>query len=251
MTTPQAHLLHAMPNFRDLGGLPAGPGRVLRRHLLYRAPVPRDLPADDMARLKAMHPGVIIDLRGVAEAAERPQELPEGLAIRRAPHPVEPRTREYAAEIAAGAPLTHAHAHDAMTRSYRGYVEDFGDTFASAVRTALESAADGRPAIFHCTAGKDRTGLTAALILSLVGTPKARIIENYMATNKLWKPDPQLRGHVDEAARSALFTVHPDYMDSAFEALDRLHGGPKAFAEAALGGAERASHIIAAITEPA
>ena len=249
--TPEAHLLHAMPNFRDLGGLPAAGGRALRRGLLFRAPVPRALPAADMARLKALKPTVIIDLRGETEAAERPSELPEGVAIRRAPHPVEPRTRMFLEEILGGAPLTHQAAHEAMVRSYRGYVEDLGATFASALRVALGAAARGDAAIFHCTAGKDRTGLTAALILSLIGTPKPRILDDYLATNALWKPDPQLRGHVDEAARSAMFSVHPEYLESAFDALDRVHGGAYAFAVDALGGEGEAKKIVAAITEPA
>ena len=250
MTTPEAHLLRAMPNFRDLGGIPTGPGRAVRRGLLYRAPVPRDLPEDDAARLKALRPAVIIDLRGEAEAAERPSQMPEGLSVRAAPHPVEPRTRAFVEEIMQGEPLAHHHAHAAMVRSYRGYIEDMGDIFASAVRTALTAAADGHPVIFHCTAGKDRTGTTAAIILSLMGAPKARIVEDYLATNGLWKPDPRLRGNVDEAARSALFSVHQDYLDAAFEALDRLHGGAKAFAEAALGGPQNAAKIVATLTEP-
>ncbi|MFT6772518.1 MAG: protein-tyrosine phosphatase [Paracoccaceae bacterium] len=250
MTAP-APLLPGMPNFRDLGGAPAGPGRRVRRGLLYRAPAPRALDAGDMARLAALRPAVIIDLRGRAEAAERPSELPGGLAIRRAPHPVEPRTRAFIEELAGSGPLLPAHAHEAMVRSYRGYVHDFGDTFAGAVRTAITAATAGEAVIFHCTAGKDRTGLTAALILSLLGAPRGHIFDDYLRTNDLWRPDPELSGHVDEAARSAMFSVHGSYLEEALGALDALHGGPAAFAAAALGGDAAAARAIDALTEPA
>jgi protein-tyrosine phosphatase len=244
-------LLPGMPNFRDLGGAPAGPGRQVRRGLLFRAPAPRDLATGDMARLAALRPAVIIDLRGRLEAAERPSELPDALTIRRAPHPVEPRTRAFMVELIGDGPITPAHAHDAMVRSYRGYVHDFGDTFAGAVRTAVEAAINGEAVIFHCTAGKDRTGLTAALLLSLLGAPRDHIFADYLRTNDLWRPDPQLSGYVDEAARSAMFSVHPEYLEEALGALDAHHGGPAAFAAKALGGDAAATRAIAALTEPA
>lgn len=244
-------LLPSLPNFRDLGGIPGAEGRALRRGLLFRGPVPRDLPPEDLARLEALRPGVIIDLRGVAEAAERPSELPPALPIRRAPQPIEPRTRIHLARVRGDAPVTHDHAHEAMVRSYRSFVEDTPDLFAAAVREALGAAAEGVPAIFHCTAGKDRTGLTAALILALTGASMAAITADYLATNGLWQPDPTLRGHVDEAARSAMFSVHADYLLAAFEALDRLHGGAADFATDALGGGAEAARVLAAVTEAA
>lgn len=248
--TATAPLLPGMPNFRDLGGAPAGPGRRVRRGLLFRAPAPRALPPEDMARLETLRPAVIIDLRGKLEAAERPSELPASLPIRRAPHPVEPRTRAFMVELVGSGPITPAHAHEAMVRSYRGYVDDFGDVFASAVRTAAEAAINGEAVIFHCTAGKDRTGLTAALLLSLLGAPRDHIFADYLRTNDLWRPDPQLSGHVDEAARSAMFSVHPEYLEEALGVLEARHGGPAAFATKALGGDAAAARAIEALTEP-
>jgi protein-tyrosine phosphatase len=248
--TATAPLLPGMPNFRDLGGAPAGPGRQVRRGLMFRAPAPRAMPPEDMARLEALRPAVLIDLRGKLEAADRPSEMPESLAVRRAPHPVEPRTRAFMEELVGSGPMTPAHAHEAMVRSYRGYVEDFGDVFAGALRTAIEAAMDGDAVIFHCTAGKDRTGLTAALALSLLGAPREHIFTDYLRTNDLWRPDPQLSNYVDEAARSAMFSVHPEYLEESFAALNTHHGGPAAFAAKALGGDAAAARAIAALTEP-
>lgn len=248
--TATAPLLPGMPNFRDLGGAPAGPGRRVRRGLLFRAPAPRAMAAEDMARLEALRPAVIIDLRGRMEAAERPSEMPAALPVRRAPHPVEPRTRAFMEELVGDGPILPEHAHEAMVRSYRGYVHDFGDVFSGAVRTAVEAAIDGDAVIFHCTAGKDRTGLTAALVLSLLGAPRDHIFADYLRTNDLWRPDPQLSGYVDEAARSAMFSVHPEYLEEALAALDAHHGGPAAFAAAALGGETAAARAVKTLTEP-
>ena len=75
-------------------------------------------------------------------------------------------------------------ARDYMTEAYRCYVRDH----AAAYRGLMQQLADpaNHPLVFHCAAGKDRTGFGAALILMTLGVPEETIFEDYLATNTYW-----------------------------------------------------------------
>jgi protein-tyrosine phosphatase len=124
-----------------------------------------------------------------------------------------------------------------MTETYRDFVRANADVFARFL--ALLPEVEGEPLLFHCTAGKDRTGFAAALILHALGAEPDTIAEDYLATNALWRPDPELAAMIPEIAHAAIYRVAPEYLEAALEQLDREHGGPHAFADKAMGGEAR------------
>ena len=170
--------LASADNFRDVTGPDAAyagsDGRPLRRGQLYRSNE-LQLSHGDAQTLSALGIGAVYDLRTAHEVEAHPDaEVPGAvwthLEVRGIP-------MEAVSDLA-----DRATAHDVMQRVYRGFVEIPGarDAFAALLRAVAD---DERPALFHCTAGKDRTGWAAALLLHLAGVDDATILEDYLLTN--------------------------------------------------------------------
>ena len=170
--------LASADNFRDVSGPDAAyagaDGSTLRRGVAYRSNelLLTDADAESLGRLGV---GAIYDLRTGHEVEAHPDaEVPGArwthLEVRGIP-------MEAVSDLA-----DRASAHEVMLRVYRGFVEISGarDAFAALFRAIGE---DERPALFHCTAGKDRTGWAAALLLHLAGVDDATILEDYLLTN--------------------------------------------------------------------
>ena len=120
-----------------------------------------------------------------------------------------------------------------MIDGYRAYVSAHAGVYARFLRLLAESDA---PVVFHCSAGKDRTGFGAALLLAALGVPKAGIEADFLRTNDDWQPPADIGERVPESYRRALLGVEIAYLDAAFEVLDREHGGAIQFARDVLGG---------------
>jgi protein-tyrosine phosphatase len=166
-------LLEGTPNFRDVGGLPTVDGRVTRRGVLFRSSALEELSARDVRHLlDEIGLRTVIDLRSAddRETAEPLRDTP----IRYINLPV---TR--------GAPTTSlerpldAEGRADMARIYGMYLETSAPSFAEIVSVLTSGAT---PAVFHCAAGKDRTGVVAAVVLSAVGVTRDAVIADYMET---------------------------------------------------------------------
>jgi len=206
-----------------------------------RAPALTDLDPDEVSRLVAIDPAAIIDFRGESETGEQVAGLPAALAARRVSLPIEPRATERFRELVADGATPATTLIDVMIETYRDFVRINANAYARFLR--LASAVDGQPLLFHCTAGKDRTGLAAALILTALGAQRRDVMRDYLATADLWQPDDRLRARIPAAAHAAVFGVAETYLDAAFDELDRRAGGAAAFIRDALGG-EAAHHAF-------
>jgi protein-tyrosine phosphatase len=79
--------------------------------------------------------------------------------------------------------------------------------------------------VFHCTAGKDRTGFAAALVLHALGVPRAVVMQDYLLTNALYQPPPLLaRTDTPAEALAVLWRVQAGFLEAAFDALEADHG---------------------------
>ena len=231
---PALPLLPTRPNLRCLGGLETAGGARVRRLRFLRAPALTDLTQEEAAWLVQLDPAVVIDFRGEHEVQQSVVAWPEQLAGRRLTLPIvsqaEPRFR---AALADGVP-TPAVFNAIMADIYRDFVRVHGATFVAFLQAV--AAAGERPVLFHCTAGKDRTGLAAALILTALGVPRAAVVRDYLATADLWRPDERLLAQIPAAAHGAVFGVESAYLDAAFAELERGPGGVQGFVRDALGG---------------
>jgi protein-tyrosine phosphatase len=160
-------------NFRDLGGLPTRDGGTTRFGVMFRSDALHHLQPTDVERLLELGVQTVIDLRSSVELERTGRGPLEATPI--------------------GwlhAPLSHGGNGEALPPALaegdlgRHYVESLPERTETLSQVITHLArADHLPAVFHCTAGKDRTGMVAALVLSLVGVDDAVIIEDYTLTD--------------------------------------------------------------------
>ncbi|WP_336217063.1 tyrosine-protein phosphatase [Nonomuraea sp. LPB2021202275-12-8] len=160
-------------NFRDVGGYATKDGRTVRWQRLYRADSLGWLTGQDLDTFRALRVKTVIDLRHPMEV-EKAGRVPEehGLAYRNLP--IEGRRWNLATYDG-----TQGVARFLADR-YLEVTEDGVANLRTAVTTIAQ--ADSAPVVVHCAAGKDRTGLLTAMILSLVGVPDDDIVADYALT---------------------------------------------------------------------
>jgi protein-tyrosine phosphatase len=92
-----------------------------------------------------------------------------------------------------------------------------------------------RPLLFHCSAGKDRTGLGAALILTALGVSREDILTDYVATDRFWRRDHPLPDEAPQEAKDAILDTHPALLAAALEAAVAPFGSAAGLLEDGLG----------------
>ena len=151
---PQRHIpLHGCSNFRDLGGYTGHQGQRLRWGQVYRSDHLADLSAADLAQLDALGVARAVDFRGAQERAQHGYDWPQ---LQQHSLVIEPTLVHEAMQLLkAGGRLSVADTVALLQATYRGLVVESAPVFARWFALLLE---DERPLVFHCTAGKDRTG---------------------------------------------------------------------------------------------
>ncbi len=226
---PAVVQLTGASNVRDLGGWPASGGRV-RRGVVFRGATLSGLTSDDRGRLAALGLRTICDLRGIAERADAPSRLP---AVTVHSLPVEPRVGANLRDILATREATGEDTLSLMHKAYIAYALDWAHRYRALFALLLDRQA--APLLFHCSAGKDRTGFGAALILTALGVPRELIMEDYLASNRLWRGDAGIDADLPPHVAAGLLTVRTELLDSAFAAIDEAHGSFDRYAEVQLG----------------
>ncbi len=219
-------------NFRDFGGYRAADGGTVRRGLVFRSAHLGGLTDADRAALGKLGVRTIVDLRGVNEAAETPHQI-EGLACKVVGAHIEPQLGEQLRAGVENGTLTPFFVMELLTDHYRDYPRRCAPGF----RTLFTTLSDGahRPLVFHCTAGKDRTGFASALLLTLLGVPWDDVMEDYLRTNELWTGHVGRYPELDLDTRAAIVEARRPYLEAAFAAVRDDYGSAETFAEKALG----------------
>jgi protein-tyrosine phosphatase len=241
--------LTGAPNARDLGGVSAADGRTIRSGLVFRAPALGRLTDPDVAALARLGLIDLLDLRHGSEIEMAPPDrLPAGPQVAHIPifdpaHPVFTYVsavllghdlNRYAALAAEGTPA-------AMLAIYRWFVRDPAarNGFGTALRRI--AAASG-PLLYHCSAGKDRTGWLTALLLGALGVDRPAIVEDYLLTNEVTAADVDkvidllnARKGVPPDVLRPVLDAAPEYLDAAFAQVDAEFGGLDRYLRAGLG----------------
>jgi protein-tyrosine phosphatase len=227
----------SLPNLRDVGGLPTRDGARVRTGLLYRSTDLSRLEGDDAEAFAGLGIRTVYDLRTESERATQPDRLPPGTAL-------------VVADVLADAPeATPAQIMDALNDpkqaaaafgdgrgaamfvgKYREFVR-LGSARAAYRRLFADVAtAEHRPALFHCTTGKDRTGWAAAALLLLLGVAEDVVMEDYLASTPLvtlmFQPFVdrfEARGG-DPDLLLPLIGVQPAYLQAALDEMRAAYG---------------------------
>lgn len=208
-------------NFRDLGGYVAADGQRVRWRRLFRSDHLAALTSEDTVLLAQLQVARAVDFRGREERAAQPYALP---GVRYQSVPIEPTVvRRYRELAARGERLDEAHARQLMLDTYLGFVADDAPQMTEFFAQLL---GDDAPLVFHCTAGKDRTGLAAALLLLALGVPREVVMQDYLLTNRLYRrPPPPADDATTRAVHEVVWGVRAEYLQTALDAMEREHGG--------------------------
>ena len=177
----QRHLdLDGPSNFRDLGGLPVTGGGSTRFGRVYRADRLCTLSDADLRRLEDAGIGHVFDLRSETEASDFPDRLPAGASYIRLPMTSDDtfQARTIYERIVEGEIKSYSEAE--MVTGYVRILQNFGPSFARIVRKVALSD----PVLIHCTAGKDRTGVAAMLLLDLAGVAAEHVVADYALSSR-------------------------------------------------------------------
>ena len=231
-------------NIRDLGGI-AVEGGVVRDRLLLRGGSLFACTPRDMSLLRDEHGlSLIVDLRTPTERSQKPDKTIAGVDNVHIPL-FEEATVGITREQVRGLKSDLAQLIPSMDVLYQRMVsDDCRGNVALAVRTILEAAASGRTVLFHCTEGKDRTGLMAALLLSTLGASREDILDDYLFTNTVnerkanryyWLVRVLRRDEAVAEKLRSVYSASADYLDAAFDAMNEDWGGVMPFMEQGLG----------------
>lgn len=236
-----------LKNYRDLGGIQTSDGRFTRPHMLIRGTTLFDPTVLGIKILKDKYKlKTIIDLRTQKELLEKPDILIDGVEIVHMP---------VITEAVAGI------SHEKKVRSMKTLVlmprmEDLyvnmvtGESLENVVkilRFILTLPSQKFAVIFHCTAGKDRTGVIAALLLSFLGVDRETIIRDYLLTNRhvkfkanmayigllLTRGNPKLAHKIKH-----YFMAEPDFIKASLNRLEKDFGSLEEFFRQKLGFSE-------------
>jgi protein-tyrosine phosphatase len=222
--------LQGASNFRDLGGYPGRDGRRLRWRRLFRSDHLGGLTAADKAQLVELGLAHAFDFRGHDERAALGYELP---GLRQHSLAIEPTVVQRLQDLlAAGESLTAERTAELMADLYRSLVNDQAHRYAELFDHLLQADA---PLVFHCTAGKDRTGLAAALILLALGVPRELVEQDYLVTNRVFKHPAATQHTLSADVLAVLWQVQPRFLQAALQAVDDGHGGLQRYLHQRLG----------------
>jgi protein-tyrosine phosphatase len=174
----------AIGNFRDVGGMPTRSRATVRRGVVFRSGTLTDATDADLRRLGGLSIRTVVDLREEEVQQEHPDRLPEGQSVRVLCLPMmNPEIGRFSEQWAI---LMDGRRPDVDSRTlardvYASFFRDFrGHVLELLAAAALE---ENLPLLVHCAAGKDRTGLMVALLLSQLGVAYEHILQDYLLTN--------------------------------------------------------------------
>lgn len=230
-------------NFRDLGGYRTSDGKQVKKGMLYRSENLASLTDRDYEQLAALQIKVLCDFRGADEKKRQPTKW-RGSMIEEFPQPIEAQSGSspLMAKLMSGAPPAELKA--VMTSLYGDFATKNVPQYARLMRRIADG---GVPVLYHCTAGKDRTGVFTAMLLATLGVPRATVMEDYLQTNQyvmtpeaIERMSASMRGMgmnapADATALRPVLGVEREYLEAVFAKIDQEYGSFDQFREKALG----------------
>jgi protein-tyrosine phosphatase len=236
--------LEGAHNFRDLGGYETVDGKRVKWGVLYRSDALGDLTDDDVATLSRLGLKRVVDFRSKSEREREPDRLPEnpGPYVAWTPIQGDALDPKDIQEMIFSGDTTEAEMSQLLVVANESFITQFGNVYSDFLRNL--SLGENLPALFHCTAGKDRAGFGAALALMAVGVPRETIMEDYLKTNAYTAEHTESRLRLirwvslfraDADTIRPLFEARPEYLQAAFDTIDAKYGSTEVYLRDGLG----------------
>lgn len=241
--------LQGTPNFRDIGGYETVDGSFVRWGLVYRTGVLTYLTPSDFTYLRQLGVRVVCDFRTHQENEQAPEKWVPGSAATMIPVPI--GSEDGKSGIASFQKFAQSHPtvtqfKQMMERIYSTFVFQFSPEYA---RVFSQLKQDHLPIVYHCTAGKDRTGVFTALLLRVLGVPMQTVLKDYELTNRYFmsrtdNTDTSQRARAQAEKmmkmltpeeRQVLMAADPAYLKATFAAIDKRYGSFDNYRRQALG----------------
>jgi len=230
---PRVVPLQGCSNLRDLGGYRATDGRRVRMGQVFRSASLAHLTEADLALFGTLGIRTVCDLRGVRESGLAPTRLPNGPAPDVLPLPIEPRVGASLRDLLRREEATGEDTYALLQTAYLAYAGEHLTRYRALFALLLESGR--RPLLFHCSAGKDRTGFGAALLLTALGVPRKTVVADYLATNRIWRREHSLPPGTPDAVRDTLLAAHRPLLEGALADAAGHYGSEELLLEEGLG----------------
>jgi protein-tyrosine phosphatase len=222
-------------NFRDFGGYTTSDGSTVKKGKLFRCGMLTGIGKVGRDDFAALDIGVICDLRRGDEVAGAPTPTDAPFDVR-VHIPIAPGSSVDLRESFSNPDMNTQHRIDYMREITCEIARDHVVEYKLLVEHLLNT---DNGFLLHCTAGKDRTGFGAALILSALGVPEEHVFDDYLLTNSAtelfaaMKPRFQENygGNVTEADMQAVAGVQRDYLEAAIETIHQHFGSMQGYLE--------------------
>ncbi|MDR3188819.1 MAG: tyrosine-protein phosphatase, partial [Prevotellaceae bacterium] len=226
----RAGILEEAPNFRDLGGYASANGRQTIWGKIFRSQTLASLNEHDVEKLKELGIKTVIDFRDDDEVQHTPSRLPESVKIIRLPigvgknNSAKNDSTQQIMQLAMSGQLDSLQCVRFMEDANRRLVTEFAPQYKAFFNVLMQP--ESYPIVFHCTAGKDRTGFAAAMLLSALDVSWDTVMADYLLTNRYRDLKPQaLWAKIPKEALPAIRQmrgVQPSYLNAAkAEIIDR------------------------------
>jgi protein-tyrosine phosphatase len=236
--------LEGAQNFRDVGGYQTEDGRRVRWGLFYRSDDLSALTDADLAQLHGLGLKLVCDFRSPEEKAEEPDRLPAERTPELVELPIFDESFspvEFREKITSGT-LGDTDLRRMLVEGNRMFATRYAPQYAAMFERLTQP--DQLPALVHCTAGKDRTGFAAAVLLRTLGVPLETVYEDFLLTNHytareiertLWMIRLVSMFRTDPEQVRPVLGVERAYLEAAFGAVDERYGSFDAYRRDALG----------------
>jgi len=225
-------------NLRDLGGYVTKDGRQIKWRKIFRGGIMSGIDMNAPDQMRALKLCSICDFRTIAEQTASPDRWYELDRLNRYSLPIGEGRVDKLELLTASNFKTGKEHH--LYKANRSYVNHESKTFKAFFDILLDE--NNYPILFHCTAGKDRTGFASIVLLSALGINQKTIIDDYLLTNKYTEAfiEKNLESisknlNIEADLLVTIFQAKEAYLEGAFEAINKNYGSMSDYIQRALG----------------
>lgn len=216
--------IEGSPNFRSLSGISNKEGKKIKEKIIYRSGNFPKLSENDITIFNSLNINTIVDFRNDDEISKDPDFIPQGQKIvtkRAMIGSIDPKSMGRFMEVLKNPDFKSSDVDSLLVNANRNFVENIHDfkPFFDAI------SQENTVVLFHCSAGKDRTGIASSLLLHILDVPKEEIMLDYLHSNEAAsKIKINSFGGVPQERMAMLMGVKATWLEAAWDGIIKKYG---------------------------